>query len=744
MHNFTGLYDRYLAYAKGHEHNTPLSMMLTPVSWGMGLFLAVSERLRMHGLMRTEETPLPVISVGNLTYGGTNKTPFTIMLAQYALSCGVRPGVVTRGYTGHAEGVTVITDGEGERDVTGDEALMISRKLPGVPVAVSKVRTDGVNALRDMGAELVIADDAFQHRSMNRDCDIVLVDALCPDGNGKLSPAGIMRENFNALRRAHIVVITKSSMASPQQIRNAVQKVSRYTSMDNVFMSDIVDDGWMINTPCEGAKVFAFSATGSPETFLRTLSVRGCKAAGSVSFRDHHRYTEDDIRRLNLLAAGTDAQYMACTEKDIANMAGLSPDVFSLPLAVPKVAVRVREQTRFAEKLADILRPKIIIASNGYGEDAIASVLAVKMKRAYPAAKVWAFPLVGTGQAYKRAGVEVLSAKSVTPSGGVFKYSLRELWGDLRAGLLGHVREQLRDWRKVSRDILSPVCVGDVYAVANTLWGTGKRPLFVATAKTVCISGHWRMERAFIRSFSLKAWTRDAATASQIGGNACYGGSPVMDVLGDCEAVRGNVILLLPGSRRSAGVNAQILLGASEILHAHGHKAFRMVLAPTLERESFFTACEKAGWSHASGSLKKGDITVALTDDDIAVSADGVCLLLGMGGTANQLCAGLGIPVIAPDGKGKRVQKKLLGHAEILTSPSSAAMAECAVSVLDDERLYAFMSRTGRERMGVKGACDDVVRFTEAMGWGVRENVYRKLVPASIPPTVENGSSMTF
>lgn len=694
----------------------------------MRMFTACADFLRARGLLHTEQPSLPVISVGNLTYGGTNKTPFTIMLAEYASSKGIKAGIVTRGYMGKAQEVTVIINGEGERDITGDEALMISRKLPDIPVAVSKRRTDGINALRDLGVELVIADDAFQHKSMQRDCDIVLVDALCPFGNGRLSPSGIMRETVKAICRAHIAVITKSSMAEPESLRKVYDTVKKYIAPENIFMSDISSDGWLMNTPNDGAKVFAFSATGSPETFTRSLEERGCVVSGSTSYRDHHKYTHDDVTRLNDIAVKSGASFMACTEKDLANMTGITPGEFALPLAVPKVKVRVRNFTMFTAKLAQVMRPEIVIASNGYGEDAIASVLAVKMKNAYPLAHVSAFPLVGSGEAFRKSGVDILSAKSVTPSAGIFKYSLRELWSDIKAGLLRQVSEQLKDWRKISRNILTPVCVGDVYLLLNALWGSGRRPMFVATAKTVHISGHWRTERALIRSFTLKTWTRDEPTADQIGGNASYSGSPIMDLLCDSQTTKGNIILLLPGSRKSAGRDVKILLGAVEIMSSHGHDDYRMVLAPTLDYKSFFTSCENEGWTHSENVLTKNGITISLTHDEIAEASDGAKILLGMGGTANQLCAGLGLPVIAPDNKGKRVQKKLLGASEILTHNSAGAIAECAMRVLADEKLYGFMSRTGRKRMGTQGACDDVIKFTrDVLGWGIREKVYARL-----------------
>jgi len=201
-----------------------------------------------------------------------------------------------------------------------------------------------------------------------------------------------------------------------------------------------------------------------------------------------------------------------------------------------------------------------------------------------------------------------------------------------------------------------------------------------------------------------------------------------MDLIADGKRTEGNVILLLPGSRKSANNDVKILLSAVEIMNSKGYDNFRMMLAPTLDYDKFFASCNSEGWTHSDTALTKDGVKISLTYDEISKASEGVCLLLGMGGTANQLCAGLGIPVIAPDNKGKRVQKKLLGDSEILTSGSAVAMAECALRVLDDERLYDYMSVTGRERMGVSGACDDVVKFAlEFLGWRLRENVYKKL-----------------
>lgn len=716
----------YMLHVRGIEHSKVLHAIFAPMSLAVGAVNAVSDFLRGHGLIRTVEPPIPLISVGNLTYGGTNKTPFAAMLARYAEERGVKAGIVTRGYSGTSDGVTIVMNGNCERELVGDEPLLLSREMPDIPVAVAKQRIDGVMALSSAGVELAIADDAFQHKSLGRDVDIVLIDAMCPFGNKCLIPAGIMRENISALSRADIVVLTKSEQVTPDELAKLKDCVAEFVPADRIFTSRLEFSGWTGAQPTEGAKVFAFSAIGNPESFRMSLQGKGFTVTGHKSFRDHHRYTLQDLEDLCSLAEGAD--FMACTEKDLYNLPPQDTWPFKLPLAVPHVKTVLNEPDKFFALLASCLRPKIVVASNGYGEDAIGVTLAQKLRDRLPCSQISAFPLVGKGDAYVQAGFEVACAPSVTPSGGVLKYSLRDLWGDMRAGLLKHVRAQLADWRKIAHSLRTPICVGDVYLLLHTLWGSGKWPLFCATAKTVYLSGHWRLERSIIRRFTLRTWARDKVSAHQLGDGAIYSGSPVMDLLGTHKRVDGDVILLLPGSRMRACNDVKLLLDAAEILSAEGENSFRMVLAPTLPDEEFLSACEGYGWNANNECLTHGAVNIPLTHNSIASSAEGVKLLLGFGGTANQLCAGLGIPVISVDEKGKRVQKKLLGDAEILTAPDGGALAQCALKVLRDPELYAAMSNAGRERMGAPGACEAIVEYVcDVLGWTVREKVFTKL-----------------
>ena len=265
----------------------------------------------------------------------------------------------------------------------------------------------------------------------------------------------------------------------------------------------------------------------------------------------------------------------------------------------------------------------------------------------------------------------------------------------------------------------------------------------MATAKTVRLSGHWRLERALIRRLALRTWTRDPESAEQLaraGANAVYAGNPVMDLLEDGAVGSAPLppgpddvplVLLLPGSRLRAYRDVNLILDAAVRLSGLRRCAFRMVLAPTLSRDRLGASCGDWTLREDGGTpaLCREGLVVALTDAPVSTAARGAALLLGLGGTANQLCAGLGIPVVSIDEKGKRVQKKLLGDAELLTAPTAQALAEEALSVLEDPVRYRLMSAAGRQRMGAPGGLEDLVNFAASeLGWDLRQSVYARLL----------------
>jgi len=187
--------------------------------------------------------------------------------------------------------------------------------------------------------------------------------------------------------------------------------------------------------------------------------------------------------------------------------------------------------------------------------------------------------------------------------------------------------------------------------------------------------------------------------------------------------------MLLPGSRLRAYDDVKMLLDAVLILQAKKACDYVMTLAPTISRERLIDACEgwKVGEADKNAILKKNGVEIRLHQGDVPAAASGARLLIGLGGTANQLCAGMGIPVVSIDEKGKRVQKKLLEDAELLVEPTPEALAECALKVLTTPDIHAAMSRAGRTRMGNPGALDSVVEYVgKELGWSARCEVYEK------------------
>ncbi|MDI9371003.1 MAG: tetraacyldisaccharide 4'-kinase [Synergistaceae bacterium] len=755
----------YLSFARGETRFSPWALVY-PFGLIARFVVAARNFAFDHGLARSEEPPIPVVSVGNITLGGTNKTPFVEMLCRILQSAGVSPGIISRGYGGRTVDPVVITADsmEGEspdrlRDLVGDEPLLLASRLPGVPVAVSKDRLRDVDVLSERDIELIVADDAFQHRRMGRDADIVLVDACCPFGNGWIVPAGILRESPDVLSRASAVVITKSEQVSAESLEKLVDELTRHVPRDRLFFSRISlhewrlwNGGWRGTASGRPESALIFSAIGSPESFRRSLLAEGVEILREHRFKDHYRYRVEDMRALEASMAECGAPCMICTEKDVYNMPhdwNASRDIL-----VPFISTVLDDEERFRSCLLDSLRPRMVVASNGYGEDSMGVLLARKLSERFPSALVSAFPIVGRGEHYSKEGIPIDSTPSDSPSDGVIKYRLVDLWRDLRAGLLKSIAMQMGAWRKLRGRIRTPLCVGDVYLLLHTLWGQGQLPVLVATAKTVYLSGHWRLERFILKHRSRMAWTRDRDTAEELrrsGAQARFDGNPIMDITCDntIEPVPWGAddlprILLLPGSRRRAYDDLRLLLRAvervQEALLTTGGASYMMVVAPTLDTDRLLQACEEArsadgtAWMPVRGSdtnglrVSKNGCEISFFFGPLPAVAGRAHVLIGLGGTANQVCAGMGVPVVSIEEKGKFVQKKLLGDSEILVPQDPQALADAAVEIIGDDELRRRMSEEGVSRLGGPGALDRVADYAATrMGWGLRVRLYDTL-----------------
>jgi tetraacyldisaccharide 4'-kinase len=285
------------------------------------------------GWMKKARLDLPVISIGNLTFGGTGKTPTVIALARDLVRMGRRPAVLTRGYKRLHDGQLVVIGPDPRQTAAeaGDEPLEIARSLPGVPVVVDADRARGGAEAKRLGADVVLLDDGFQHLQLERDLDLVLIDAGDPWGGGRLPPLGRLREKPNALARADAVLITKVPsewrpvVAEIEQVVDALApKLQVFVSRLRVSRVHLPGEGWREPAMLDGRRVLAFAALGRPEGFAATLAEAGAEIVATRWFPDHHPYSEDDMGRIVAEAAAADAIPVA-TAKDAVKIPSQTP-----------------------------------------------------------------------------------------------------------------------------------------------------------------------------------------------------------------------------------------------------------------------------------------------------------------------------------------------------------------------------------------------------------------------------------
>ena len=325
--------------------------ILRTLSLAYGAAVALRNRLYDGELLRPTKLPCPVISVGNLTVGGTGKTPTVILLAALLKEHGYRPAVLSRGYGGDATvPVNVVSDGNrvclGWHEA-GDEPVMIAGALRGIPVLTGPKRSlTGKAAVERFGADLLILDDAFQHRSIHRDIDIVLLDAARPFGNGLLLPRGPLREPPHALRRAGILLRTGDA-----DHEEPLREVPSLPSFRGILrpreLVDAVTEQVSPLTVLRGEKVFAFAGIGSPESFRRGLTALGAEVVCFRAFNDHHPYGRSDVEALRLLAKDSRAARIVTTEKDAVRLADF-PD-FLAEISLLRVGMKIAPAGPFAD-----------------------------------------------------------------------------------------------------------------------------------------------------------------------------------------------------------------------------------------------------------------------------------------------------------------------------------------------------------------------------------------------------------
>lgn len=317
------------------------------------------------GVLPVKRLPCRVISVGNITAGGTGKTPMAIYMARQMQQMGYRPAVLSRGYMGGAEKTgAVVSDGHSlfsEPRAAGDEPFLMACRLGGVPVLVGANRyQSGMRAVTEFDPDTIVLDDAFQHRKLYRDLDLVLIDAKRGIGNGQLLPCGMLREPVSGLARADAIVLTRSEKKQEVPDIPVFPDTPVFRAEHVPYLAGVYDSTQhpelhvsvleqSTGFEClEGHRIFAFSGIAQNREFRGMLEARVGPLCGFAEFADHYFYMESDLQDIADRAQSSGAEYLVTTEKDFMRIAGRMPGL--LPLAVVGVEmafVSNREEERF-------------------------------------------------------------------------------------------------------------------------------------------------------------------------------------------------------------------------------------------------------------------------------------------------------------------------------------------------------------------------------------------------------------
>ncbi len=324
-----------------------LGLAEVPYAW------AVRRRNRRYdrGQAAVHRVAVPVISVGNLTLGGTGKTPLVRWIARWLLDRGISVAIVSRGYGAR----------QGKEN---DEALELRAELPQVGHLLNPDRVSAAHeAIRKFGCQAIVLDDAFQHRRLARDLDLVLLDASEPFGFQHVFPRGTLREPVDGLRRADVVLLSRADLIDAASRDSLRRQVLRY----------VPDAAWceVVHAPLSlvsrqgleepiaslaGRRIAAFSGIGNPAGFRHTLESCGCRPVAFWEFPDHHAYTPGDLASLAARAGDLDAAALVCTRKDLVKID--AERLGDVPLRALKIGLEfLCGQELLEQRLAAILPP---------------------------------------------------------------------------------------------------------------------------------------------------------------------------------------------------------------------------------------------------------------------------------------------------------------------------------------------------------------------------------------------------
>jgi tetraacyldisaccharide 4'-kinase len=345
---------RWLDILSGRNRSLSAAIWRAVTGLGEPLYRAVTTGRNLaydQGWATIHRAALPVISVGNLTTGGTGKTPFVILLVELLQELGRQPAVLMRGYKATADG-------------PGDEAMLLGQRLPGVPIVVNPDRRTAAHmaTYQHASVDMLVLDDGFQHRRLHREVDLVLIDASEPFGFGHVLPRGLMREAPTALRRADGVIITRANAVDRGELTRLDRAIERWHGHPPLGHAvhrwgELIDHADRVVDE-NGQPVFVFCGIGNPRAFFEQAEQQ-CHVVGRQALADHHHYTAPDLAALTEAARAAGAAALLTTEKDWVKLRPLvesQPAASLLPIWRAPVRMQLREGTG---RLTELLRDRL-------------------------------------------------------------------------------------------------------------------------------------------------------------------------------------------------------------------------------------------------------------------------------------------------------------------------------------------------------------------------------------------------
>jgi len=330
------------------------------MSWLYGCTIWVRNQFYNLGWIKTTSFDKPVISVGNITSGGTGKTPLVIYLAQLLLKNGKKPGIISRGYGRKSQGMQIVHDGKkllSNSETTGDEPCLMARVLEKVPVVVCEERSRGIRQLLDYYAvNVIIMDDSFQHRKVNRDLDILTVSSNDEKTDYRLLPRGNLREPLKNIDRANCVIYTKTENYKTPAIHSKFQPFLKTNPINSSLLPTLMKynaSNYQKSQP-PGKPIFAFCGIAEPNSFINTAEELSLKVEGRKFFQDHQEYTEAVIQKLSEQIRASSISYVVTTEKDMVKL----PESFLEEFEVYVIKVDVVFENDLIIK--DIIQPLLL------------------------------------------------------------------------------------------------------------------------------------------------------------------------------------------------------------------------------------------------------------------------------------------------------------------------------------------------------------------------------------------------